>query len=182
MSIDTAIRACKEEKGDVIPGRAQQQRVKGDRYCDILGNVGDLVRLREFDVPYQPLRLRLIEMFKVRWRKSGSIVPRVRPLKSVGGDNLTNLDADISDPTKLLKEKKDVIIRFIGVMMPILNLCQLPLAVVHIFYDLGGSAVTFNRNGSIFVNLRHYEYWGMHHLLCLRHLRSSSGFKQMIAE
>ena len=81
-----------------------------------------------------------------------------------------------------MKEKKDVIARFIGVMMPILNLYPLPLTKVHIFYDLGGSATTFNRNGSIFVNLRHYEYLRMRHLLCLRHLRSSSGFKQMIAE
>lgn len=111
-----------------------------------------------------------------------SIAPRVRSLESVGGYNLINLNADISDPAKLLKEKKDVIARFIGVMMPILDLYELPLTMVHIFYDLGGSAVTFNRNGSIFVNLRHYDYLRMRHLLCLRHLCSPSGFKQMIAE
>lgn len=168
--------ACKEEKGDLIQGRGEQQRVKGDYYCDTLGNVGDLVRLREFGIPYQSLRLQLSKTPKARWRKLDSIVPRVQSLEYVGEYGLTNSNIDIPDPTKLLKEKKDVIGRFIGVMMPILHIYQLPLTKVHIFYDLGGSAVTFNRNGSIFVNLRHYEARRTHHLLCLRHLRSSSEF------
>ena len=53
--IDTAIEACKEEKNDQIYGRMKWQKIKGslcDDYCDVLGNVGDLVRLREFDTQY----------------------------------------------------------------------------------------------------------------------------------
>jgi len=44
-NIDTAIRACKEEKGDLIQSRKQMQMVKetlNDGYCDISGNLGDL--------------------------------------------------------------------------------------------------------------------------------------------
>lgn len=58
LSIDDAIKACKEETSDLIPGQAQQCRVKrdlSDDYCDVSGNVGDLVRLREFDILYQSL-------------------------------------------------------------------------------------------------------------------------------
>lgn len=69
------------------------------------------------------------------------------------------MNADIPDPTKLLEAKKNLITRFIGVMMPILDLYQLPLIKVHMFYDLDGSTITFNRSGSIFVSLRHYEEW-----------------------
>ena len=88
-------------------------------------------------------------------------------LEYVGGYNLTNLNVDISNPTKLMEAKKDVIARFIGVMMPILNVYQLPLTKIHIFYDLDGSTITFNRNESIFVNLRYYEAWRTCHFLCL---------------
>lgn len=173
-SIDATIKACKEERRGLIPGLAQHQRVKRDiydDYCDISGNVGDLMRLREFDVLYQSLGLQLITS-KARWRTSDCISPRVQPLEHVGVSRLTNLNVDILDPTKLSEAKKDAIARFIGVLMPILGLYGLPLTTIHIFYDLGGSAVTFNRNGSIFVNLRHYEMLRMYRLLRLRHLHS----------
>jgi hypothetical protein len=49
-NIDTAIRACKEEKSDLIQNREQIRMVKeslNDSYCDISGNVGDLSLLGE---------------------------------------------------------------------------------------------------------------------------------------
>ena len=96
-----------------------------------------------------------------------SITPRVQSLNCVGGYNLTNLNTDIPDPAKLLEAKKGTIDRFIGVLMPILDLYELPLANVHIYYDPAASTVTFNRGGSIFVNLRYYEGWRMYHFLRL---------------
>ena len=88
-------------------------------------------------------------------------------LEYLGRCNLTNLNADISDPTELMEAKKGVITRLIGVMMPILDVYQLPLTRIHIFYDPDGGPITFNRNGSIFVNLRYYEVWRTCHFLCL---------------
>lgn len=36
---------------------------------------------------------------------------------------------------------------------------NLNLANLHIFYDTKGVLIAFNRNGSIFLNLRYYEEW-----------------------
>jgi len=88
---------------------------------------------------------------------------------------LTNLNADVSDPAEILKTKKNTIARFIHVVMPIRDLYQLPPTSVHIFYDLAGSTIAFNRDASIFLNLRYFEAWRMRRFLFLRHL-SSLGF------
>ena len=69
--------------------------------------------------------------------------------------------------------KKDSIARFIHVMVPIRDLYQLPPTSVHIFCDLAGSTIAFNRNASIFLNLRYFEAWRMYHFLCLCRLRLS---------
>ena len=92
--------------------------------------------------------------------------------------NLTNSSADIAYPAKLLEAKKDVITRFIDVIVPLRDLYQLPPTSVHVFYDLTGSTVAFYCNAGIFLNLRYYEAWRMPHFLCLCHLRSL-GFEQM---
>ena len=77
------------------------------------------------------------------------------------------MNIDVTNPTELLKEKKDAITRFIHVILPIRDLYQLPPTSVHIFCDLAGSTIAFNRNASIFLNLRYYEAWRMHRFLCL---------------
>jgi len=89
------------------------------------------------------------------------------------GSQLTDFNAAIPNPTEVLNAKKDVIARFIQVMVPIRDLYQLPPTSVYIFYDPAGSTIAFNRNASIFLNLRYYEAWRMYHLLCPCHLRSS---------
>ena len=43
--------------------------------------------------------------------------------------------------------------------MPLADVYKLPAASLHIFYDTSGSRIAFNRNGSIFLNLRYYEAW-----------------------
>lgn len=98
-------------------------------------------------------------MGKVRLFFSKGTVTRKRQ----EGHNLTNSNLDIPNPAELLKAKKDAIARFIHVMMPVRDLFQLPPTSVHVFYDLAGSTIAFNRNASIFLNLRYYEAWRMHH-------------------
>lgn len=49
-----AIRACKEERSDLIQSRKQMQTVKetlNDGYCDISGNLDDLRRFGELGIP-----------------------------------------------------------------------------------------------------------------------------------
>jgi len=70
-NIDTAIRACKEERSDLIQSRKQMQMVKetlNDGYCDISGSLGDLSLLGESGTPYRTLQSQTI-MSKAIWGK-----------------------------------------------------------------------------------------------------------------
>lgn len=55
--------------------------------------------------------------------------------------------------------KRQSLARFIHVMTPLANIYQLSITNLHIFYDQKGGVIAFNRNGSIFLNLRYYEEW-----------------------
>lgn len=55
--------------------------------------------------------------------------------------------------------KRHSLARFIHIMNPLAEIYQLPLTNLHIFYDLKGGIIAFNRNGSIFLNLRYFEQW-----------------------
>ncbi len=58
-----------------------------------------------------------------------------------------------------MRSKRDSIARFIHIMRSLANVFRLPLSSLHIFYDLEGGLIAFNRDGSIFLNLRYYEQW-----------------------
>jgi hypothetical protein len=87
-----------------------------------------------------------------------------------------NLNLDVPDPSGLMEDRKDSIARFIHILQPIRELYDLPPTSVHIFCDLAGGTIAFNRNASIFLNLRYFEAWRMCHSLSLV-LPSSPGFK-----
>ena len=53
----------------------------------------------------------------------------------------------------------DLLARFIHILLKLSGVYDLPLTNLHIFYDLGGGLIAFNRNGSIFLNLRYYKDW-----------------------
>ena len=55
--------------------------------------------------------------------------------------------------------KRQSLARFIHVMTPLANIYQLSITNLQIFYDQKGGVIAFNRNGSIFLNLRYYEEW-----------------------
>ena len=96
-----------------------------------------------------------------------------RPSNTSEDHILISLNPDIVDPTKIVGARKGAIDRFIGILMPILDLFQLPLTKIHIFYHLAGNTVTLNNNGSIFVNLGYYEGWRTYYFQCLCRQRSS---------
>ncbi|KAH7337817.1 hypothetical protein B0J17DRAFT_664321 [Rhizoctonia solani] len=67
---------------------------------------------------------------------------------------------DIADPSLLAALKFDSMTRFGNlVITPLRALYKLPPSSVHIFYDTKGGLIAFNRNGSLFLNLRYYEGW-----------------------
>lgn len=55
--------------------------------------------------------------------------------------------------------KRDILARFIHIIKPLVEVYKLPPTSLHIFYDLGGEMIAFNRNASIFLNLRYFEAW-----------------------
>ncbi|KAF9484470.1 hypothetical protein BDN70DRAFT_910674 [Pholiota conissans] len=62
-------------------------------------------------------------------------------------------------PESFMEDKSRTIARFIHIMTPLANIYELPITNLHIFYDLQGGIIAFNRNGSIFLNLRYFEEW-----------------------
>ena len=69
------------------------------------------------------------------------------------------LEVPSSQRENFMRFKQEAIARFIHVMTPLSKIYQLPLTSLHIFYDLEGGIIAFNRNGSIFLNLRYFEAW-----------------------
>jgi len=102
-------------------------------------------------------------MGKIRLYCSKGIVPRI----FWEGRGLTGLNVDVPNPAELMRAKKDAIARFIHIIIPIRDLYQLPPTSVHIFCDLAGSTIAFNRNASIFLNLRYFEAWRTYNVLSL---------------
>lgn len=62
-----------------------------------------------------------------------------------------------------MDRKHDVLARFVKILQPLCTVYKLPIISLQIFYDLRGVLIGFNRNASIFLNLRYYENWRESH-------------------
>ncbi|TCD69784.1 hypothetical protein EIP91_006320 [Steccherinum ochraceum] len=125
-NIDMAIRACREERGQVLHNHENMQMVKealNEGYCDISGRAGNLKLLGE-----------------------------------MGGIKIF-ASQEVLDPASILTNKNDSIARFIHVIQPLARVYDLPPSSLHIFYDTTGDLIAFNRNASLFLNLRFFEAW-----------------------
>ena len=67
--------------------------------------------------------------------------------------------SDVPGLNNIMTQKWDSLARFIHVLKPLAEVYHLPLSTMHIFYDLSGDLIAFNRNASIFFNLRYFEAW-----------------------
>lgn len=65
-----------------------------------------------------------------------------------------------------MTRKLDVLQRFIHVVAPLSKVYDLPMSALHIFFDTAGGLIAFNRNGSLFLNLRYFEAWRKSLPLC----------------
>lgn len=83
---------------------------------------------------------------------------RVDMTKNVVTDGLTT-NQDVPEPTTLMTRMRDPLARFIYVVIPLAEIYHLPMTSLHIFYDMAGGLIAFNRNGSVFLNLRYFEAW-----------------------
>lgn len=66
---------------------------------------------------------------------------------------------DVPEPHTFIKRKHDSLARFIHIVTPLANVYSLPMTSLHVFYDLAGGLIAFNRNGSLFLNHRFFEAW-----------------------
>lgn len=99
--------------------------------------------------------------FQVPWGKSKFLSGKVYCKNRIAHIQTKTIIVDVSgdEGKAILTLKSSVIARFIHVMTSLARVYNLNLANLHIFYDTKGVLIAFNRNGSIFLNLRYYEAW-----------------------
>lgn len=73
----------------------------------------------------------------------------------------TDNHLDVPDSKSIMTAKADSIARFIYVIRPLCEVYELPTSSVHLYYDLEGMRIAFNRKASLFLNLRYFEAWRM---------------------
>ncbi|GAA99452.1 hypothetical protein E5Q_06151 [Mixia osmundae IAM 14324] len=66
----------------------------------------------------------------------------------------------VLQPSNIINEHGDALVRFINMIVkPIGRVFSVDPRSLHVFYDLGGPLIAFNRGGSIYLNLRFYLSW-----------------------
>ncbi|KAI6015244.1 hypothetical protein F5J12DRAFT_816858 [Pisolithus orientalis] len=78
---------------------------------------------------------------------------------STVGDIKVFVTKDVPETATFMTRKLEVLARFIHVITPLGKVYGLPTTALHIFCDSTGGLIAFNRNGSIFLNLRYFEAW-----------------------
>jgi len=118
-------------------------------YCDISGHVGELDHLGTVGET---------KVFVTR----GCSIHGFNVI-----DSLTNF-IDVPDRATFMTRKLDILQCFIHVVAPLSKVYDLPMSALHIFFDTAGGLIAFNRNGSLFLNLRYFEAWrkSLHLFVC----------------
>jgi len=148
-NVDMAIKACKPEEGTLLHNRKKMEIVKeslNEGYCDTAGQVGNL----EFLGKMGDLRV-----FVTKGERPANSVETGHCL---GSYRITSC-VDVPDPDTFMTRMRDPLARFIHVVTPLAQMYTLPLTSLHVFYDMAGGLIAFNRNGSVFLNLRYFEAW-----------------------
>jgi hypothetical protein len=73
---------------------------------------------------------------------------------------------DVPDADAFMINMHDILARFVNVLTPVAELYGLSSTLLHVFYDIAGGSIAFNRDGSIFLNLRYFEAWREYCLVC----------------
>ena len=156
-----AINACRSESGDVLQNRERMEQVKeslNEGYCDISGRSGNL---RHIGVCFSCSADGVLKnRVQAKWTLSKFMLDKVRQ-RVIGNWYRANDNAEV--PANVSNDFMQIhqasIARFIHVLKPLSQVYQMPLDKLHIFYDLEGGLIAFNRNGSVFLNQRYFEAW-----------------------
>lgn len=163
-NIRTAIGACRAEQSSVLANRQQMTTVKeslGDGYCDISGTDQNFQFMCEFydsdgcsdpdSRLFQPLS-KVIGSISRKVSQSGSLEHCTARCNTIV--------VDVSNPQEIVAAKQQALSRFASfIITPLAKVYKLPSTSIHLFWDQQGGLIAFNRNGSLFLNLRYYESW-----------------------
>ncbi len=111
-------------------------------YCDISGHPTDMTMVGEMGG---------IKIYVAKGALSP--VPRLAVKK------VADFNQDVPDARTLMQQKGESLARFIYTIRPLQEVYTLPPTSLHIFYDRAGELIAFNRNASLFLNLRYFEQW-----------------------
>ncbi|KAF8972951.1 hypothetical protein BDZ97DRAFT_1778504 [Flammula alnicola] len=128
-NIELAVNSCRPESADLLQNREHMQRVKESLNDGYCDISGRKGNLHNIG-QMGPVKIYISEEVKLEIAAEA-----------------------------FMEAKNQSIARFIHIMTPLANIYQLPITNLHIFYDLSGGIIAFNRNGSIFLNLRYFEEW-----------------------
>jgi hypothetical protein len=160
-NINTAVQACRQEQGNVLHNREQMQLVKEsleEGYCDVSGRADDLTHIgMYFSVLRDTLLLNLY--YRRHGRHQNICISKLVYTAKSYLALIFHLVPGIPDPASLMRTKKESIARFIHVINPLRDVYNLPQRSLHIFHDTAGDLIAFNRNASLFLNLRFFEAW-----------------------
>ncbi|KIJ65764.1 hypothetical protein HYDPIDRAFT_186930 [Hydnomerulius pinastri MD-312] len=86
---------------------------------------------------------------------------QVRNLRSLGTwENVeVHVAEGLSEINTFMAGKQEPLARFIRIITPAASAHNLPMRSLHIFYDVGEGPIAFNREGSLYLNLRYFEEW-----------------------
>ncbi|KAI6119159.1 hypothetical protein EDD16DRAFT_1791904 [Pisolithus croceorrhizus] len=88
-------------------------------------------------------------------------VDRVKCLRDIGqvkGVQVYLNEATL-DRATFLESKHGPLARFVGVIIYLSKIYDIPTKSLHIFYDTSGGCIAFNCQGTIYLNLRYFEVW-----------------------
>ncbi len=162
-----AINACRPEKNHLLHNRNEMRIIKeslNEGYCDLSGHAGTLKKVGEF-CQLRPLSADLIVRIVATMHNVHVYLPHSECLGSSIDCFLleTMIATQIPEIDAFLSSKRDIIARFVHVMTTLSKIYSLPMENMHIFNEDEGTVIAFNRNGSIFLNLRYYLLWRKWH-------------------
>ncbi|KAJ3518784.1 hypothetical protein NMY22_g13511 [Coprinellus aureogranulatus] len=68
-------------------------------------------------------------------------------------------DVPLDLAKNFISDNQAALARFIHILLPLSRVYDLPQSTMHIFYDVTGGLIAFNRNASLFMNFRFYQQW-----------------------
>lgn len=168
-NIDMAISACAPERSNLLRNREEMQMVKeslDEGYCDVSGRAGELNLIGMCLIPlcetFPDYHLRNFagSMGGVKVYAAQGTIASPEPTTVID----PQIPLDLPESESLIQRKHDVLARFLHVLNPLVAIYKIPQASLHVFADNEGQLIAFNRNGSLFMNLRFYEAWRTYNL------------------